>query len=173
MRGLAAALLAAVLMLVPATAVGAPSVASLKRQLAAEKAKSKRLQRALEREKAAVFAARFDLRGARQTIADRNATIRARDASVTSLTGERDTALGQVAELTGRVSRLEGEKASLAGQLVSAQTGVEGAIATMTVSQAWGLLDDVYRRFPTTGYTWSASFYQSGSYRSYSFTYSP
>lgn len=139
-------------------AVAAPSRTTLQRQLKAERARTQALREQL-------FVARSDLRETRADLASARAELSAANGSVATITAQRD-GYGQ------QIGSLAAQNQALAAQVAAAQAGVVGAIGTMTAPQAFDLLSAIYARIPSN-LTWDKSVYRSGSYVSYTFTYSP
>lgn len=143
--------------MVPAAAAASPAaqIKQLKAQLKRERASSIRWQNKLLDERFRTDQLREALKTTRQ--------------QVTDITGQRDA-------LQARVTTLEADNQRIPwieAQFEAARNNVPALIATMTVNQAFDLLDDIYARFPRTGLTWSSSVYRSGGYVSYDFTYNP
>lgn len=166
MRALAAVMATGVAMAVAAPAVAAPTVAQLQRQVKAEKARAAKLQRALTREKERVFLLRTD-------VSELRARVRDVDADLVAVIAERDGLRSSYQGLSGQVATIAGERDAANQQLVLARNGLPGLIAAMSLPDAFALLPEIYRKFPSNSLVWRADLFTSGSYRSYSFTYSP
>lgn len=89
---------------------------------------------------------------------------------VRALRRERANLGAQVGTLTTERDQALTDLNATRGQLVTAQSGTAGAVSTMTPDRIWNEIFPAVRgRYSTS--RWSTSYYSSGEYRSYSFTY--
>jgi hypothetical protein len=164
-------------------ALGTPAVASpiTAKAKPAHAKFSPAVRRALHQREHAIRSLRAQLKTARQ---QRSAALRAEARSenkVVDLQAKLDAATRSATSLQGQVTSLQGQVAAYPPQISALQAQINGMVGSLdqqirvvSTPQAWSLLPALYSRFPTDPLAdYSASFFQSGTYRSYTFTYSP